>query len=138
MEVAIMQRDISKLCADTLRTLAIENYDTKLKAAHAHELVAAYFGYTSRNAQLADKKHPISAFAQAEIVVMMPGDFFNRRRKKLQGLSSDLPGNSVLCEAIYSALVSNKWWKSPFPPLEDHEKLEIGRASCRERVWLKV
>jgi len=34
MEVAIMQRDISKLCADSLRTLANETYGIKLKAAH--------------------------------------------------------------------------------------------------------
>ena len=120
-----MQRDISKLCADSLRTLANEKYGTKLKAAHAHELVAAYFGYRSKNALLADKKHPISALAQAEIVVTMPDEFFNRRRMNLQGLSSDLPDNSVLCEAIHSALVSNKWLKSPFSPFSDFEKLAI-------------
>lgn len=118
-----MQRDISRLCADTLRTLAIEKYDTKLKAAHAHELVAAYFGYRSKNALLADKKHPISALPQAETVVMMPDEFFDRRRMSLQELSSDLPDNSVLCEAMHSALVSNRWLKSPFPPFTDFEKL---------------
>ena len=43
-----MQRDISKLCADSLRALANEKYGIKLKSAHAHELVAAYFGYRSK------------------------------------------------------------------------------------------
>jgi len=125
MEVAIMQRDISKLCADTLRTLAIEKYDTKLKAAHAHELVAAYFGYRSKNALLADKEHPISALAQAELVVLMPDEFLNKRRMNLEGLSSDLPDNSVLCEAILSALVTNRLLMGPFPPVGDFEKLAI-------------
>ncbi len=118
-----MQRDISKLCADSLRTLANEKYGTKLKSAHAHELVAAYFGYRSKNALLADENYPISALAQAEIVVTMPDEFFNKRRMVLQELSSDLPDNSVLYEAIHSALVANKWLKSPFPPFSDFERL---------------
>ena len=75
-----MKREISKLCADSLRTLASEKYGVKLKSAHAHELVAAYFGYGSKNALLADENHPISALAQAEIVVTMPDEFFNKRR----------------------------------------------------------
>ena len=118
-----MKREISKLCADSLRTLASEKYGVKLKSAHAHELVAAYFGYRSKNALLADENHPISALAQAESVVMMSDDFFNRRRINLQELSSDLPDNSVLREAIRGALVANGWLKSPFPPFTDFEKL---------------
>ena len=118
-----MQRDISKLCADSLRALANEKYGTKLKSAHAHELVAAYFGYQSKNALLADENHSISALAQAEIVVTMPDEFFNKRRMDLEELSSDLPDNSILYDAIRSALVANEWLKSPFPPFSDFEKL---------------
>lgn len=118
-----MQCDISKLCADSLRQLAQERYGTKLKAAHAHELVAAFFGYRSKNALLADSNHPISALAQAEILVMMPDEFFNKRRMSLEGLSSDLPDNAVLFKAIHSALVANEWLESPFPPFSDFDNL---------------
>ncbi len=120
-----MQRDISKLCADSLRTLASEKYGTKLKSAHAHELVAAYFGYRSKNALLADENYPISALAQAEIVVTMPDEFFNKRRMDLQELSSDLPDNSDLYQTIHSTLVTNKLLMGPFPPVGDFEKLAI-------------
>ncbi len=120
-----MQRDISKLCADSLRALANEKYGTKLKSAHAHELVAAYFGYRSKNALLADENYPISALTQAEIVVTMPDEFFNKRRMDLQELSSDLPANSDLYQAIHSTLVANKLLMGPFPPVGDFEKLAI-------------
>ena len=118
-----MKQSISKICADSLRTLANEDYGTKLKAAHAHELVAAYFGYRSKNALLADENYPISALAQAEIVVTMPDDFFNRRRTNIQELSSDLPDNSILYKAIRTALAANECLKSPFPLFSDFEKL---------------
>ena len=118
-----MKREISKLCADSLRTLASEKYGTKLKSAHAHELVAAYFGYRSKNALLAEQNYPISALAQAEVVVTMPDEFFTNRRMVLQELSPDLPDNPVLIEAIHRALVANEWLKSPFPPFSDFERL---------------
>lgn len=118
-----MKREISKLCADFLRTLACEEYGVKLKSAHAHELVAAYFGYGSKNALLADENHPVSALAQAEIVVTMPDEFINKRRMGLQELSPDLPDNSILYESIRSVLVANEWLKSPFPPFSDFDRL---------------
>lgn len=118
-----MKREVSKLCADSLRTLASENFGAKLKSAHAHELVAAYFGYRSKNALLADENHPISNLHQAEIVVAMPHGFFNKRRMGLQGLSSDLPDSSILYQTIHSALVANDWLKSPFPLFSDFERL---------------
>jgi hypothetical protein len=118
-----MKREISKLCADSLRTLASEEYGAKLKSAHAHELVAAYFGYRSKNALLADENHPISALAQVEIVVTMPDELFNKRRMDLQELSSDLPDNSILYEVIRSTLVANEWFRSPFPPFSDFDRL---------------
>lgn len=120
-----MKRDISKLCADSLRALVNEKYGTKLKSAHAHELVAAYFGYRSKNALLADENYPISALAQAGIVVTMPDEFFNKRRMDLLELPSDLPDNSDLYQTIHSTLVANKLLMGPFPPVGDFEKLAI-------------
>ena len=118
-----MQQDISKNCADSLRTLSKEKYDIKLKPAHAHELVAAFFGYSSKNALLADINYPICNLDQAEIIVMTLEDFIGQRRKKLQGLSSKLPDNYTLGEAIYAALFSDEWWVSQYPPFRSFEKL---------------
>ena len=118
-----MQPDISKICADSLRTFSNEKYDIKLKPAHAHELVAAFFGYPTKNSMLADTKYPITNLAQAEIIVMIPDDDIDQRRKNLQGLSSELPDSYTLGEAVYDSLFSVEWWASPYPPFRDYEKL---------------
>ncbi len=118
-----MKQDLSKICADSLRTFTNEKYDIKLKAAHAHELVAAFLGYSSKNTMLADTKYPISNLDQAKIIVMTPDDFVDQRRKNLQGLSSELPDNYSLGEAVYESLFANEWWASPYPPFKSFEKL---------------
>lgn len=118
-----MQQDISKICADSLRTFSKEKYDIKLKAAHAHELVAAFLGYKSKNAMLADTKHPISKLAQAEIIVSMPDSFIDQRRQNLAGFSSELPDSFVLGEAVYASLFSNEWRASHYRPFENFDKL---------------
>lgn len=118
-----MQQQLFKLWADSLRTFANKNYGIKLKATHAHELVAAFFGYSSKNAMLADTKYPITNLAQAEIIVMIPDDYIDQRRKKLQGLSSELPDSYTLGEAVYGSLFSDEWWSSPHPPFRGYEKL---------------
>ena len=118
-----MRRDIPKLCADSLRALAKDKYGIKLKAAHAHELVAAYMGYRSKNALLADKKYPIGDLAKAELVVMVPDEAIDQRRKALEGLSTELPDSYTLGEAVYGPLFSDEWWGSTHPPFRGFEKL---------------
>jgi hypothetical protein len=118
-----MKHDISKLCADSLRTFTNDKYDIKLKAAHAHELVAAYFGYSSKNALLADRKYPVNNLDQAEIVVMISDDFIDQRRNELQGLPLELPDSYTLGEAVYAPLFSDEWWVSSNPPFRSFEKL---------------
>lgn len=118
-----MQQDISKICADSLRTFSSEKYNFKLKASHAHELVAAFFGYSSKNAMVADTRYPITNLGRAEIVVMTSDDFIDKRREKLKGLSSELPDNYTLGEVIYSSLFTDEWWVSQFPPFRNYEKL---------------
>ena len=118
-----MQHEIFKLSADSLRTFSKEKYDIKLKAAHAHELVAAFFGYSSKNTMLADTKYPISNMSQAEIIVMTPDVFIDQRREDLQELSSELPDSYTLGEAVYDFLFSDEWWASPYPPFRSFEKL---------------
>jgi hypothetical protein len=120
---AYAMKDISKLCADSLRAFSKENYDIKLKPAHGHELVAAFFGYSSKNAMLADNKYPANNLAQAEIIVMIPDDFIDQRRKKLQGLSPELPDSYTIGEAVYGSLFSEEWWASSYPPFRSFAKL---------------
>lgn len=118
-----MRRDIPKLCADSLRAFAKDNYGIKLKAAHAHELVAAYLGYRSKNALLADSKYPIGNLAEADLVVMVPDEAIDRRRQALDGLSTELPDSYTLGEAVYSPLFSDESWGSTYPPFRGFDKL---------------
>lgn len=118
-----MRHDTLKLCADSLRALAKDQYDIKLKATQAHELVAAYLGYRSKNALLADQEFPVDELAQADFVVMMPGDFVDQRRAKLDGLSPQLPDSLTLGQAVYAALFSCERWGSQIPPFKDFLEL---------------
>ena len=118
-----VKQDIQKSCADSLRTFVIDKYKVKLKPTHAHELVAAYFGYRSKNAMLADSKYPINNLDQAEIVVLTPDAFIQERRENLSDFPPDLPDSYSLGEAIYIALFSGERWVSQFPPFRSFEKL---------------
>lgn len=111
-----MKQDIIKLCADSLRSFTLEKYGIKLKAAHAHELTAAYFGYCSKNAMLADTLYPMSNLSQAKIIVMAPDDFIDQRREELEGLPPELPDSYALGEGVYAPLFSKAHWSSAFPP----------------------
>jgi len=90
--------DITKLCADLLRTYVSdketrEKYspisyvpnDIHLKSSHAHELIAAFFGYKSKIALLADKKYPISRLNQAKHIIIpdVPSSIIAYRRDTL-------------------------------------------------------
>lgn len=118
-----MQTSIPKVCADSLRTFSINNYDVKLKAAHAHELVAAYMGYKSRNGLLADKEYPVSNLNKSEIIVMVPDEFIDQRRDNLPGLPPELPDSYALGEAVYGALFTDDWWTSKYPPFRSFQGL---------------
>ena len=118
-----MKQEIFKLCADSLRSFTNDKYAIKLKAAHAHELVAAYFGYSSKNAMLADTKYPISNLDQAEMMVCIPDDFIDQRRKNLQELSPELPDSYTLGEEVYAPLFSGEWWTSSYPPFRSFKTL---------------
>jgi hypothetical protein len=120
MEIAM--QNITKTCADSLRTFINENYGIKLKSTHAHELVAAFFGYKSKNALLADSKYPISNLHQAKIIIMASDDSIEQRREDLEGLPSDLPDSYALGEGGYAALFTEEWWSSPYPPFRSFEK----------------
>ncbi len=118
-----MQQDIIKLCADSLRSFTLDKYGIKLKAAHAHELTAAYFGYPSKNAMLVDTLYPMSDLNQAKIIVMAPDAFIDERRKQLEGLSPELPDSYTLGEGVYAPLFSKAQWASAFPPFRSFMSL---------------
>ncbi len=63
-----MSIDLSKLCADFLRSNH-SNRIGKLKASHARELVAAFFGYKSHAALLSEKSYPLDNLEKARILV---------------------------------------------------------------------
>ena len=118
-----MRRDIPKQCADSLRKFAKDNYGIKLKAAHAHELVAAYLGYRSKNALLAENKYPIENLGDAKVVTMVPNEAIDRRRRELDGFPTELPDSYTLGEAVYGPLFSDEWWGSSYPPFRGFDKL---------------
>jgi hypothetical protein len=133
-----MSDDITKLCADSLRAFTQNNHGITLKSSHAHELVAACFGYQSRAALLADNKFPIGNLRQAEFIVLNPPmPLIEQRRHNLEGLSPDLPQGHTLVEGVYSALVAEKWilekvWPS-FHDLAVH--LAEQRLHKRLNMW---
>jgi len=84
-----MSIDFSKLCADHLRQYVLTSSANKLKASHARELVAAFFGYQSHAALLSDQTFPLSRLSKAGILVPdVP--MIERRLGDLHGLP-DLP-----------------------------------------------
>lgn len=100
---------ITKLCANHLRTYTNDNFGIKLKTSHAHELVAAFFGYKSKAALLADTQYPLSNLRRASIIVLTPTASIDQRRQDLQELSPDLPSTYALSEGVYGGLVAEKW-----------------------------
>jgi len=94
---------LNKRCADALRVFS-ENHGVKLKASHAHEIVAAFFGYKSKAAMDADNSCSMDNLGQANIYVLTPSAFIDERRQCLEGLPSDLPHTHALNEAIIPAL----------------------------------
>lgn len=94
MQVDILA-DISKLCADFLR----DDVSSELKATHARELVAAFSGYKSHAALLAEEDYPLFNLEDADVLI--PNiTLLEARRKKLNGLPATLPESRILAEKI--------------------------------------
>jgi hypothetical protein len=114
MEVA-MQSDISKLCADFLRKYSLYTSNEKLKATHARELAAAFFGYKSHAALLADQDYPLYNIEKAKVLVP-DVDRMDDRRRSLEGLPKGLPNSEKIAEEIVAFLEREQlfrgdiWW----------------------------
>ncbi len=102
-----MQHDITKTCADSLRSYLNEKHGIKLKSGHAHEIVAAFFGYKSKIALLADTQYPLSNLEKAEFVFLNPPTpFVDQRLESLEDLPPELPPSHILAEGIYPPIVA--------------------------------
>lgn len=100
-----MSTDLSKLCADYLRTSYTNQTSSKLKASHARELAAAFFGYKSHAALIAEKDYPLDKLDEAYIFIPdIP--MMEARRVKLAGLPDDLMPSKVLAEQLSSYMTS--------------------------------
>jgi hypothetical protein len=76
---------VQKDCADYLRTDLYKSKGHKLGSSHAHELVAAFFGYPTAAALIAEVNYPLANLAQAE--VLMPNlHMMDQRVQQLNGL----------------------------------------------------
>lgn len=101
-----MSIDLSKLCADFLRQNHTSRSTEKLKASHARELVAAFFGYKSHAALMAEKAYPLDRLEEAYIFVPdIP--LMNDRRAKLGGLPDDLT-SSIDIAKLLSGMLSDE------------------------------
>lgn len=98
-----MSTQLSKLCADHLRMSFNALTGEKLKASHAIQLVAAFFGYKSHAALLADSKYPIDALEEAHIFIPNV-ELIESRRKKLNQLPTNLPNSIELAKELVSFL----------------------------------
>jgi len=96
---------IQKECADVLRDYYRSLTASKLRAGHAHELVAAYFGYGTAAALQADAVFPISSLEDADILIPDIAGM-DRRRLELNDVPSNLPDGRALAEVISGHLES--------------------------------
>lgn len=135
-----MNTVLSKVCSDSLRNFAQEKHGVKLKASHAHELAAAYFGYKSKNAMLADEKFPLKNLIQAEVVVMTPDEVIDKRRASLEGLPAGLPDSYALGGAFYEPIFASDAYGSEAPPFRSFQALAkflFDRdEACKSAFWL--
>jgi hypothetical protein len=122
---------ITKDCADSLRSFAKHHFGVQLKSSHAHELFAAYMGYSSRAALLADEKCPVTNLSQAEFIVLQPTAFIKERCKKLNGLPEELIGG--LTEGAYSPMLVEKWFFHKIWPTFEFLALTLANDGMNSR-----
>lgn len=103
-----MKHSITKICADSLRAYLNEKHGIKLKSGHAHEIVAAFFGYKSKIASLSDSQFPLDNLESASFVVVDPTiTWIDQRLASLEGLPFDLPTSEAILKGIYQGLSSH-------------------------------
>ncbi len=130
-----MQHDITKLCADSLRSYLNDNHGIKLKAGHAHEIVAAFFGYKSKIALLADERYPLSNLEKAEFIMLNPPTpFVDRRMKSLEGLPPELPPSYILAEGVYRVITGDRALLEKIQPSFQDLAVSLGEECLHRRM----
>lgn len=127
-----MQHDITKLCALSLRTFLKNDHGIELKSGHAHELVAAFFGYKSAISLRQDTQYPLSNLERAEFIHFDPDlSLVNQRIKELQ---LDLPGAVILAEGFYTPLMDEKWLVEKIWPTFHDLAVYLAEKRLQERL----
>ena len=130
-----MKLEITKACADSLRAFTQNNYGIQLKSSHAHELVAAYFGYSSRAALIADKQCPIGKLTDAEIIILNPSaPLVDQRLKSLENLPLDLPPSDILAEGVYAPIVANEQFSGKIWPSFHEVAIDLAEERAYENL----
>jgi len=93
-----MQSNITKACADFLRE-SFNADDLKIKSSHAHEIAAAFFGYSSKAALLAEKKFPIEKLVDAKLLIP-DVELMAARIQVMQGISAHLETATILATQL--------------------------------------
>jgi hypothetical protein len=105
----VYMANVSKFCSDAMREHFRKNLGQKLKATHACELVAAFFGYKSHAALLAEARFPISRIEEA--AVMVPDvERIHSRIQSLKDLPTNLPTAFELAKTMADFLVKEGWF----------------------------
>lgn len=127
-----MQHDITKLCADSLRSYLNNNHGIKLKSGHAHEIVAAFFGYKSAISLRQDSQYPLSNLRQAEYIHFDPSvALVNQRIKELQ---IDLPDAVILAGGFYPPLIAEKWLMAKMWPTFHDLAIHLAEKRLQQRL----
>jgi len=130
-----MKYDITKLCSNSLRSFLNDKHGIKLKSGHAHEIVAAFFGYKSKIALLADEKYPLTNLEKAEFILLnSPTPFVDQRLKSLEGLPPDLPSIYVLAEGIYSAITGNEVFLKKIQPNFRDLAIDLAKERLQQHI----
>lgn len=94
---------VHKDCADNLRARFRALTGLKLGSGHAHEIVAAYFGYGTGSALRLEGIYPLDELWRAEILIPDLA-LMERRLFLLTDLPDELPGADVLADWIGESL----------------------------------
>lgn len=104
-----MQIDISKACSDFLRSDFAAHSGEKLKASHARELVAAFFGYKSHAALLMERGYPLSRLEDAAVLVPDIA-LIDARRANLEGLPENVFSSNEIASRLAQFLKSKEYF----------------------------
>ena len=104
-----MTTTIEKVCADLLRSTYSNLPGGKLRSGHAHEIVAAYFGYNAAAALQAEHKYPLTALNEAEILI--PDlHTMDKRVLQLNALPAGFPSVNELAATLTCFLRGQKYF----------------------------